>query len=390
MNGETNGEAVLSVDAMGGDRGPAPVIAALSRTLKDDPSLRFILHGDGATLERLLARNAGLRRASEIRHAEGIVAMDAKPSRAVRSGKGTSLWQSLVCVADGEARVAFTAGNTGAIVAIGMLVLRRAPGVHRPAIAVLWPAANPHGFNVVLDMGADIRADAESLVQYAAMGAEYCRLALGIERPRIGLLNVGSEEMKGRPDLHRAKLRLRELAARGGIGFDFVDFVEGTDILSDRVDVIVTDGFTGNVAMKAAEGTAQFIRTSLRAAFSHSVLSRLGSLFALTSLQRLRLRIDPRRANGGVFLGLNGTVVKSHGGADAVGHAAALELAARMARTDFSALVGRRLARLETGEGTAGPTTDDATTIDSAAKDATEDVTPELAAEQASDEDSER
>ena len=358
MNGDKSGGAVISVDAMGGDRGPAPVIAGLSRALKDAPSLRFILHGDGQALERLLRRNGRLRSASEIRHAEGVVPMDEKPSRAVRTGKGSSLWQALQCVADGQARVAFTAGNTGAIVAIGMLVLRPASGVHRPAIAVQWPAANAHGFNVALDMGADIRADAETLVQYAAMGAEYSRLALAIGRPRVGLLNVGSEDMKGRPELHQARAVLLELAGKGSTGFDFVGFVEGNDILSDRVDVIVTDGFTGNIAMKASEGTASFIRAALKEAFSHSVLSRLGSLFALTSLQRLRMRIDPRRANGGVFLGLNGAVVKSHGGADALGHASALELAARMARDDFSALVGRQLAKLGTEELSVGKATE--------------------------------
>ena len=358
MNGETSGGAVISVDAMGGDRGPAPVIAGLSRALKDDPSLRFILNGDQETLGRLLRRNARLRGASEIRHAEGVVPMGEKPSRAVRTGKGTSLWQALQCVADGHARVAFTAGNTGAIVAIGMLVLRPAPGVHRPAIAVQWPANNAHGFNIALDVGAAIRADAQTLVQYAAMGAEYSRLALRIERPRVGLLNVGSEDTKGRPELHQAKALLAELVAKDDTGFEFIGFVEGNDILSDRVDVIVTDGFTGNIAMKASEGTAAFIRASLKDAFSHSVLSRLGSLFALTSLQRLRQRIDPRRANGGVFLGLNGAVVKSHGGADAVGHASALELAARMARDDFSALVGRQLAKLGTEELSAGESTE--------------------------------
>ncbi len=349
-----SGGTVISVDAMGGDRGPAPVLAGLSRALKDDPSLRFILHGDSAVLERLLGKNGALRDGSEIRHAESVVPMSEKPSRAVRTGRQSSLWQSLQCVADGQARVAFTAGNTGAIVAMSMLVLRPAPGVHRPAIAVQWPANNAHGFNIALDMGADIRADAELLVQYAAMGAEYSRLACRIERPRVGLLNVGSEDMKGRPELHQAKALLTELIARREPHFEFIGFVEGNDILSNRLDVVVTDGFTGNIAMKASEGTAAFIRTSLKEAFSHSALSRLGSLFALTSLQRLRKRIDPRRANGGVFLGLNGAVVKSHGGADAVGHASALELAARMARDDFPAMVGRQLAKLNTEDLEAG------------------------------------
>lgn len=348
MTGETSGGAVISVDAMGGDLGPAPIVAGLARALNKDPSLRFILHGDEKALEPLLRRNAAVRDASELSHAPDVVAMSEKPSRAIRSGRQSSLWQALECVADGKARVTFTAGNTGAIVAMAMLVLRPTSGVHRPAIAVQWPSKNPHGFNIALDMGADIRADARTLVQYAAMGAEYCRLAFRIERPRVGIVNVGSEDMKGRPELHEAKALLSALAERGETRFDFVGFVEGNDIPGDRVDVAVTDGFTGNIALKAAEGTAAFIRNSLKEAFSHSILSRFGSLFALTSLQRLQKRVDPRRANGGVFLGLNGAVVKSHGGADAVGHASALELAARMARDDFSALVGRQIAKLGT------------------------------------------
>jgi glycerol-3-phosphate acyltransferase PlsX len=339
-------ETVISVDAMGGDRGATPVLAGVSRALKRDPSLRFILHGDERTLGRMVGKHKRLLERTEIRHAEDVVAMDEKPSRVLRTGRKSSLSQALQSVAAGEAKVAFTAGNTGAIVAMAMLVLRRAPGVDRPAIAVHWPARNARGFNVALDMGADVRADAKTLVQYAVMGAQYCRLAAGIARPRVGLLNVGAEDTKGRPELHEAKSRLTALAASGDQGFEFLGFVEGNDITGGRLDVAVTDGFTGNVAMKAAEGTAAFIRASLKEAFSHSVLSRLGSLFALGSLRRLRMRIDPRRANGGVFLGLNGAVVKSHGGADAIGHCSAIDLAARLARHDFSAEVARQLAAL--------------------------------------------
>ena len=354
-----SGDTVISVDAMGGDRGAAPILAGLLRATKVDPSLRFILHGDERALGRLLGKHRRLHERAEIRHAEDVVAMDEKPSRALRTGKKSSLWQSLQSVAAGEAKVAFTAGNTGAIVAMAMLVLRRAPGVDRPAIAVHWPARNARGFNIALDMGADVRADAKTLVQYAVMGVQYCRLAAGMDRPRVGLLNVGAEDTKGRPELHEAKSRLTALVESGEQGFEFVGFVEGNDITGGRLDVVVTDGFTGNIAMKAAEGTAAFIRASLKEAFSHSILSRLGSLFALTSFRRLRMRIDPRRANGGVFLGLNGAVVKSHGGADAIGHASAIELAARMARHDFSAEVARRLAALSAQNLSDGRVADD-------------------------------
>lgn len=341
-------ETVISVDAMGGDGGPGPVVLGLNRAIKTNPALRFLLHGDTAAVSKLVARKRRLRDAVEIRHTDSVVAMDEKPSRALRSGKGSSMWSAIEAVSKGDARVALSAGNTGAIVAMSSLLLRRAPKVHRPAIAVHWPANRPEGYNVVLDMGADVKADAGSLLQFSIMGAEYSRLAFGIARPRVGLLNVGSEEMKGRPELHEAKALLDALIARQDPGFDFIGYVEGTDILSNRVDVIVTDGFTGNIAMKAAEGTASFIRKALKDAFEHSPLSRFGALFALGSLRRLKMRIDPRRVNGGVFLGLNGGVVKSHGSADPVGHASAVHLAAKMATDDFSALVARQLAKLDT------------------------------------------
>lgn len=340
---------VLSVDVMGGDLGPRPIIAGLVRAARNDPSLRFLLHGDEAAVGRLLARRRILNGRYTLRHSPRVVPMDEKPSRAVRRGRDSSLWSSLQAVQAGEARVAFSAGNTGAIVAMATLVLRRAPGVQRPAIAVHWPARTAKRYNVALDMGADIRADAATLVQYAVMGAEYARVAFRLEAPRVGLLNIGSEDTKGHPDLHSARSRLEAMVADERPGFSFVGFVEGNDIPGDRADVIVTDGFTGNIAMKASEGTAKLIREALKEAFRHSVLSRIGGLFALTSLQRLRRRIDPRRVNGGVFLGLNGGVVKSHGSADAIGHESAILLAARMARQDFPSQVARQLAKFDVG-----------------------------------------
>ncbi len=338
---------VISVDVMGGDLGPQPLIAGLARAVREDPTLRFILHGDAVTVEKLLTKRAHLHDVVEIRHAEDVVPMDEKPSRALRNGRKSSLWQALQCVANGDAKVALSGGNTGAIVAMGMLALRKAPGVDRPAIAVHWPAANKSGFNVALDMGADVRADADSLLQYAVMGSVYSRLVFGNARPRVGLLNVGSEDTKGRPELHDAKVLLDAAKHDDSLDFDFIGFVEGPDILSDHVDVIVTDGFTGNIAMKASEGTAAFIRQTLKDAFSHSILSRIGSLFALTSLRRLKMRIDPRRVNGGVFLGLNGAVVKSHGSADPVGFSSAVHLAAKMAVGDLPSLVTNQLGRLD-------------------------------------------
>lgn len=340
-------KTIISVDVMGGDLGPAPLIAGLARALREDDTLHFVLHGDPDAIAKLLGKRRELAARCEIVPAEDVVSMSEKPSRALRNGRKTSLWQSLQSVAKGDAKVALTSGNTGAIVAMSMLALRKAPGVDRPAIAVHWPAANENDFNIVLDMGADIRADSATLVQYAVMGAEYAKLVFNLPSPRVGLLNVGAEDMKGRPELQEARALLDAVVAESDPGFAFVGFVEGNDILGNKADVIVTDGFTGNVAMKAAEGTARHIRGALKDAFRHSFWSRLGSLFALTSLRRLQRKIDPRRVNGGVFLGLNGAVVKSHGGADAVGFCSAVHLAATMARHDFPTLVADQLAKLD-------------------------------------------
>jgi glycerol-3-phosphate acyltransferase PlsX len=337
---------VISIDAMGGDRGPAPILTGMAHALSGSRDLRFIVYGDEARLGELLRRRPDLRSHCDVRHAPNAVSMSEKPSRALRDGRDTSMWHALSAVAQGEAEVAISSGNTGALMAMSIFLLRKAPGIDRPAIAVNWPSRAPHGFNTVLDMGADVRADARNLLQYAVMGAEYAHLNFGIERPRVGLLNMGTEPGKGPQELRDAAAMIE---AAPTDRFTFVGFVEGTDMSETTADVFVTDGFTGNVALKAAEGTANFIGEALRDAFRHSFWSRFGSLFAVTSLQRMRRRIDPRRMNGGVFLGLNGSVVKSHGSADAVGFASAIELAAKMAEIDFPRLVAIQLARLDTG-----------------------------------------
>ena len=240
---------VISIDAMGGDKGPEPVLAGLELALKEQPDLRFILHGDEAVLAPELGNRPRLAAACELRHAAGAIRMDDKPARALREGRDSSMWHALKTVAGGDATVAVSSGNTGALMAMAMFVLRRAPGVDRPAIAVQWPAATPHGFNIVLDMGADVRADAENLLQYAVMGAEYAQLNFGLARPRVGILNVGTEETKGPEELRTAAGLIRHAVEQGAFDFDYVGFVEGSDILSAKADVIVTDGFTGNVAL---------------------------------------------------------------------------------------------------------------------------------------------
>ncbi len=333
---------VISVDAMGGDRGPTAVVAGLAYSAAKNPGIRFLLHGPGDELRRLVGRRRGLAGRVEIRHAEGVVTMGEKPSHVMRHGKGTSMWSAIDAVKDGEAAVAVSCGNTGALMALSMVRLKKLPGVNRPAIACLWPSRNAGGFNVMLDVGADIRADEGDLLQYALMGASYARNGLGLELPRVGLLNVGIEEHKGRAELKAAHDLIAGAADAGQ--FRFVGFVEGGDIPSTRVDVIVTDGFTGNVALKTGEGTATLIRDFLGEAFRATPLSRIAALLALTSLRRLQKRIDPRRVNGGVFLGLNGTVIKSHGAADATGVAAAIKLAFRLAQSGFTERLAARVA----------------------------------------------
>lgn len=333
---------VVSVDAMGGDKGPAAVVAGLLDSARANPDADFLLHGDEAVVAPLLARHRELAARVTLRHAPRTVAMTDKPSQVVRHGDGTSMWATIESVKRGEASVAVSCGNTGALMAVSLIRLRRLPGINRPAIACLWPSRNPGGFNVMLDVGADIKADAEDLLQYASMGASYARLGLGLARPRVGLLNVGTEEHKGRAELKLAHDQMAMAAEAGA--FDFVGFVEGGDIPSDRVDVIVTDGFTGNVALKTGEGTAKLISEFLREALQGSLLSRLGALLAMGSLRRLQARIDPRRVNGGVFLGLNGTVVKSHGASDATGVAAAVGLACQLARSGFRERLAARVA----------------------------------------------
>ncbi|MDB6176508.1 phosphate acyltransferase PlsX [Paracoccus sp. Z330] len=340
---ESGGSVVISVDAMGGDRGPSVVVAGMAESARKNPEIRFIVHGDEAELRRLIGRRKDLAGRCDIRHAADVVTMEDKPSQIVRKGSGTSMWSAIDSVKQGEAGAAVSCGNTGALMAMSMLRLRKLPGVNRPAIACLWPSKSPQGFNIMLDVGADIRADAHDLLQYALMGTSYARNGLGVERPRIGLLNVGTEEHKGRAELKQANDLIAEAADAGQ--FDYIGFVEGGDLPSGRVDVIVTDGFTGNVALKTGEGTAKLVGDFLKAAFANSFMSKFAALLAMTSLRRLQKRIDPRRVNGGIFLGLNGTVVKSHGSADATGVSAAIKLAFKLTQSGFQDRLAARVAQ---------------------------------------------
>ncbi len=348
---------------MGGDHGPAAVVAGLAISVAAMPDADFILHGDEVELGRLLARQVGLTGRVLIRSAPRVVTMADKPAQVMRHGEGTSMWSAIESLRGGEAQVAVSCGNTGALMAVAMIRLRKLPGVGRPAIACLWPSRNPGGFNLMLDAGADIKADAGDLLQYAMMGASYARNGMGIRRPRVGLLNIGTEQHKGSAALQQAQDLIAGAAQIGD--YDYVGYVEGVDLPSNRVDVIVTDGFTGNVALKTAEGTARLIGDFLREAFNATFLSRISGRLAGAALGRLRHRMDPRHANGGVFLGLNGIVVKSHGSADATGVASALAMAYQLARSGFSARLAARVASAQGAAHSAATADQSATAVQS-------------------------
>jgi phosphate acyltransferase len=339
-----DGRLTLSVDAMGGDQGPAAVVAGCARFASTTPDVQFLLHGDQSQLAPLLAQAPSLHARATILHSPGVVQMDDKPAQIMRHGRETSMWGAVSSLRDGQAHACVSCGNTGALMAIAMLRLRKLPGVHRPAIACLWPARGNKGFNTMLDVGADIRADEESLLQFALMGAAYYRNAFGVALPRVGLLNVGTEDHKGRSEIREAARLISDAAELGR--YTYLGFVEGNDIPSPDVDVIVTDGFTGNVALKTGEGTAKFMGDVLRQELTSGLLPKLGALLARGALGRMKTRLDPRLANGGVFLGLNGTVVKSHGSSDATGIAAALGLAYRLAQSGFLERMGERISAM--------------------------------------------
>ncbi len=319
-------ELTVSIDAMGSDAGPSVVVSALVRSMQRHPAVKFILHGDEAILDKLLGRRrAKFAHRVSVRHSEAHVRMDEKPSLALRRGRKTSMWRAIESVKSGEAEAVVSAGNTGALMAMSMYQLGVIDGISRPAIAALWPTRR--GQCVVLDMGANVECDAEQLVDFAVMGEAFARAVLGLERPKVGLLNIGSEEVKGHDAVRGAAQMLRNVS----LPMEFAGFIEGDDIAEGTVDVVVTDGFTGNVALKTAEGTAKLVVGYLRAALKRSILSRLGAFLASGALKALRRKLDPRASNGGMFLGLNGVVVKSHGGTDAIGFAGATDMAINMA-----------------------------------------------------------
>ncbi len=332
-------EFTLAVDAMGGDNAPDMVVAGLSISAERHPAAKFLLVGDEARLTPLLARHRRAAGACTVRHAPDAVASDMKPTAALRL-RGASMRVAIDAVAQGEAAGVVSAGNTGALLALAKIVLKTLPGIDRPAMAAIGPSAR--GDVVMLDLGANVLCDARNLVEFAIMGDMFARTVLGLPAPTIGLLNVGSEELKGDDRLREAAGTLRN----SHVAAQFHGFVEGHDIAAGTTDVIVTDGFTGNVALKTGEGALRLMGGLLRQVFSASLSARLGYLLARPGLDRLREWLDPRRYNGAVMLGLNGVVVKSHGGTDAQGFAHAVDVAMDMVVHRFNERIREGLGRI--------------------------------------------
>ena len=335
-----SGTVTIALDAMGGDRAPEVVLRGADIALQRYPGLHFLLFGAESRIAPLLAQLPRLAKVVVLHHTDEVVAGDDKPSQALRAGRSTSMRLAIDAVADGRADGVVSAGNTGALMAIAKFALKTLPGIDRPAIATFFPTMR--GETVMLDLGANIECDAENLVQFALMGDAFARSVLGVIEPTVGLLNVGSEDLKGNDAVRGAAARLR-----GGLTpIHFHGFVEGDDIGAGTVDVIVTDGFTGNVALKTAEGTAKLFAEALRASFRHSPLARIGYVFARGALKKFRERLDPRRYNGAMLLGLRGIVVKSHGATDAFGFANAIGVAVDMKVNGFLEKIRADLARV--------------------------------------------
>ena len=330
----------IALDAMGGDRAPEMVVSGANVARERFPQARFHFYGDENRIGPLLGNLANLAKVSHVHHTERQIKAEDKPSTAVRSGRGSSMWMACEAVRDGHAAGVVSAGNTGAFMGIAMFLLKTLPSIDRPAICSFFPTLR--GESCMLDLGANVDCDADNLVQFAVMGEAFSRTVLGVIEPTIGVLNVGSEEIKGHEAVRDAAAVLRG----GGMPGRFHGFVEGDDIAKGTVDVVVTDGFTGNVAIKAIEGTVKLYNEFMGQAFRSSQLSKLGYLLARTALRGLRIRTDPRRYNGAILLGLNGVAVKSHGGTDSLGFANAIGVAIDMVLQGTLAKIKEDLAQV--------------------------------------------
>ena len=334
---------VIALDAMGGDRAPAVVLAGADLARRHHPDVRFLVFGDEGRIEPLLRRRKALAAICQITHTTDVITNETKPSVALRTGRQSSMRLAIDAVDAGNAQCAISAGNTGALMAMAKFVLKTLPGIDRPAIASFFPTLR--GESVMLDLGANLECRAEHLVQFALMGSLFGKAVLGLTNPSVGILNVGAETLKGSDTLKDAAAALREIELPGR----FYGFVEGDDIPAGTVDVVVTDGFTGNVALKTAEGTARLYGEWLKRTFRSSVFARLGYLLAYSAFRKLRTRTDPRHYNGAMFLGLRGICVKSHGGTDAKGFGNAIGVAVDLVRQGFNDHVKNELQRFGRG-----------------------------------------
>lgn len=335
--------ARIAVDAMGGDEGLEVMLAGVARARRRFEGMRFLLVGDEAAIREGLKTHPNLTAASEIVHAPEVVTADDKPSQAIRRAKTTSMGVAIDLVKKGEAAAAVSSGNTGALMAMSKLALRTMPGIDRPALAALMPTLGANDV-VMLDLGANTEVDSRNLIQFAVMGAAYARTVLDLQAPRVALLNIGTEEMKGTDIIRDAAQQLR---AATHLPLDFTGFIEGNALSRGDVDVIVCDGFSGNIALKTVEGTARFVADLLRRAFSSSTRSKIGFLISRPATELLRHHLDPNNHNGAVFLGLNGIVVKSHGSANELGVDTAIGVAAKMVRDDLTRRIAEDLGNFE-------------------------------------------
>ncbi|HBM90417.1 MAG TPA: phosphate acyltransferase PlsX [Rhodospirillaceae bacterium] len=335
---KSDNRTVIALDAMGGDDGAVMTIAGAALAHERYPKISFIICGDESVIGAELKRYPSLTAVSEVRHTPEWISPDQKPSKALRRGRKSSMRYAIDAVAKGEAVSVVSAGNTGALMAMAKFVLKTMLGIDRPAIATVFPTQV--GESVVLDLGANLECDAENLIQFSLMGAIFCNAVLGITEPSIGLLNIGTEEMKGHDEVRMAASILRDRPLPG----KFHGFIEGNDIMLGTVDVVVTDGFSGNIALKTAEGAVNLMAYFLRQSFKSSLFAKIGYFFARGALRKMKLRADPRRYNGAMFLGLQGVCVKSHGGTDPEGFANAIGVAFDLVDRRFNERIGEELA----------------------------------------------
>lgn len=330
----------IAIDAMGGDEGPALMLAGVAQAHLVHPHLRFDLVGDEAAIKVALKAHPGLRPVCDILHAPDIIEGSEKAGQAIRRAKTTSMGIAIDAVKQGRAGAAVSAGNTGALMAMAKLALRTMPGIDRPALAALLPSLGDNDF-IMLDLGANTECDARNLTEFAIMGAAYSRIALGIARPRVSLLNIGTEDQKGTDEIRDAAAILREASH---LPISFEGFIEGDKIARGLTDVVVCDGFSGNISLKTMEGTARFVTDLLRRAFTSSLRSKFGFLISRPATELMRHHLDPNNHNGAVFLGLNGVVVKSHGSASTKGVANAIGVAAKLVEANITQRITDDLA----------------------------------------------